>query len=577
ITRQQWDLADPIVAEPYSIEIASRDRDDAAQPLTVPRLDKIDLQSGPDLPADAHFASKLFQSRTVTIAALRSTGLPIIECDYLAIGGGLGSFAWVDHLRVFGVPAEAIRVVGINARCYQNWSRYCNNSQIPPHERIRSNGVSAPDNVWGFPGYATREVWRSLARGNIVGFGPLLQVFLEPALADTYTPKLADVTASLDREMMRIGWHNMLIQARAEALRWTADGRYVLAFRREESGAAGERNGFAVARFVHICTGYPATNFTGDLRAFKADERNASVHHAVVNAYEPHEQVYREIESKGRSETVIVRGRGIVASRVLQRLYEARQKNPLLRVIHQMRSRIVKGSKYGWARRPVFSHVDLQPFNWPKACWGGSLRKKIENAGPEQRPHALKALGGTSTASRRDWKALIRDGIRNGWYKPMFGTIEGMNAGGSPADPKVIVRFKWDNGQQETIEADFLIDCTGLIAEITASPFLADLVSTYSLARNKAAGASSELRQAGLSVTPNFEITGLANGLGHAYAAGSITQNGPYAPVDSLLGLQYAALRSIEHLVSLHAPSLHRPGPLRSFSQWLKWCNKVSP
>ena len=58
----------------------------------------------------------------------------------------------------------------------------------------------------------------------------------------------------------------------------------------------------------------------------------------MVNAYEDHAEIYDDLEQKGG--TVLIRGRGIVASRVIQRIYEARAKNPNIRILHLNRSAI---------------------------------------------------------------------------------------------------------------------------------------------------------------------------------------------------------------------------------------------
>ena len=72
------------------------------------------------------------------------------------------------------------------------------------------------------------------------------------------------------------------------------------------------------------------------------------------------------------------------------------------------------------------------------------------------------------------------------------------------------------------------------------------------------------MRLAGLAVNNSFEIAGLQNGRGRVWAAGVVTASGPYAAVDSFLGLQFAALRSVDHLGALRAPGVSRFGPLRS-------------
>ena len=53
------------------------------------------------------------------------------------------------------------------------------------------------------------------------------------------------------------------------------------------------------------------------------------------------------------------------------------------------------------------------------------------------------------------------------------------------------------------------------------------------------------------------------------YASGAMTLGGPYAGVDSFLGLQYAALRAADDMAAVGA--LPRIGPLRSARGWWGW------
>ena len=98
----------------------------------------------------------------VKISDLRASGYTLDEADYGAVGGGLGSYIWVDFLRIFGVKSSQIVAVGIvpldqdgnippneNQKPYWHYQELCLNSQIPPHERLRSNSDSCPDNIWG--------------------------------------------------------------------------------------------------------------------------------------------------------------------------------------------------------------------------------------------------------------------------------------------------------------------------------------------------------------------------------------------------------------------------------------------
>lgn len=122
--------------------------------------------------------------------ALHATGLPVDECDYLAVGAGLGSFIWTDLLRISGVRADKIVALGLEAEPYARYKRLCLNSQIPLYERLRSNSDSCPDNIWGWPSYALREAWHDITQGKPnSAFRYLWQVFAEPTFIETYTPR----------------------------------------------------------------------------------------------------------------------------------------------------------------------------------------------------------------------------------------------------------------------------------------------------------------------------------------------------------------------------------------------------
>ena len=297
----------------------------------------------------------------------------------------------------------------------------------------------------------------------------------------------------------------------------------------------------------------------------------------MFNAYENHEAVYRTIEQNPRAATVVVRGRGIVASRIIQRLYEARRKNRSITIVHQMRTPVGRneGHRYKRAQRYVYNHIENQAFNWPKACWGGEILREVERATPEERAKIYEAIGGTTTADRRDWRNIIQIGIGGGWYRPVFGDFETLELVKTDQGPKIEMRLRArGNESAAEVVADFVIDCTGLIGDIMHSPCLRDLAETYNLPRNPSVSGD---KTGGIGVTPDYEISALRNGTGRAYAAGQITLGGPQPAVDSFLGLQYAALRSADHLAVLGAPNISLFGPLRSFSQWIKWCTNLAP
>ena len=510
------------------------------------------------------FPPPIFQALEVEVQDLHATGLPVDEVDYATIGAGLGSFVWVDCLRIYGVKTSQIAALGIEPQPYSRYKQLCLSSQIPLHERLRSNSDSCPDNVWGWPSYALREAWHDVTKGHLgAGLGYLWQVFAEPTFAQTYTPRAGNVFDSLDREARRIGWDKIFCYGSVRSIRKTTDGRYAIAFSR--TNTARRAHAFLISRFVHIATGYPAIKFLPDLQAYREKTLDFK---SVVNAYEPHDHVYQHLEQFGG--TVMIRGRGIVASRIVQRVYEARARNPEIRLVHLMRSPKPQGNKFGTSQRRVKHHYEFQPFNWPKACWGGELRIMLEKADPQQRQRLIADWGGTTTADRRDWQRIVEEGINQGWYKIEFGNVEKVER-----QHDCIITYiqeKKFKGQMR-LEADFIIDATGLDANVKASPLLNDLVTHYNLSLNPLGR---------LSVSNDFELVEMRSpftqgGKGRMYAAGAITLGGLYAAVDSFLGLQYAALCSVDSLAKTKAPGLHRLNLLSSSLQWLKWVANQSP
>ncbi len=107
------------------------------------------------------------RQQIIPLSELHRSRLPVMETTYLAVGGGIGSFTWVDHLRIYGVPAEQIMAIGLEPAPMGRYQRLCRNSQIPLYERLRSNSESCPDNIWGWPSYGLREIWHSRGRGDI--------------------------------------------------------------------------------------------------------------------------------------------------------------------------------------------------------------------------------------------------------------------------------------------------------------------------------------------------------------------------------------------------------------------------
>ncbi|MFN6478776.1 FHA domain-containing protein [Nostoc sp. DedQUE07] len=563
-TRSVLVNGDTLQIGPYLIAVtfgASAAAPDTSPPSTIhfnANTNRPDpsLPVQPLTPVASNFPPLAFQAQKVSVQALHATGLPVDESDYLAIGAGLGSFLWTDLLRISGVPADKIVALGLEAEPYARYKRLCLNSQIPLYERLRSNSDSCPDNIWGWPSYALREAWGDLAKGQMKSaFKYLWQVFAEPTFAETYTPRAGNVFDSIDRETKRIGWNQIYRYGRVRVIRKTDDGRYCVAYSRGPGNYA-----FLVSRYLHLATGYPAIQFLPDLQAYREKYQDFT---SVVNAYEAHDRVYEQLEQHGG--TVLIRGRGIVASRIVQRIYEARKRNRNIAVLHLMRSPKPQGNKFQNTQRLVKNHYEFQPFNWPKACWGGELRAMLEKATPDERKRLLADWGGTTTADRRDWQQITAQGLSEGWYQITFGEVLDVER---DAQNRTITRIREQSFGEKKLFADFIVDATGLDAKVDANPLLADLVKHYNLPVNHLGR---------LTVANNFELVEMRSDRGQMYAAGAITLGGPYAAVDSFLGLQYAALVAVDGLAAARAPGVQRLNVLSSFSQWLKWVLNQSP
>jgi len=496
--------------------------------------------------------------RQVPISELHKSGLPMTETTYLAVGGGLGSFSWVDMLRIGGVPASEIISIGNRSRPYGRYRQLCRNSQIPDWERLRSNSDSCPDNMWGWPGYAVREIWQDIVKGDIPSaLRTAWQIFGEPTFSETYTPRSGTVFDSIDREAQRIKWGDIWRRGYVRAIRQTDDGRYVVLYSGQEPGTEKQMY-LVLATYLHLAVGYPAIRFLPDLCDYRMESEDTS---RVVNAYEKHDHVYDSLQKNGG--TVLVRGRGIVASRIFQRIFEVRRENTKVSVLHLMRSPTPVGNTYGRTQRSVKNHWEYQPFNWPKAAWGGDLKELLEDSTDPVRNSLLNDWGGTTTADRTDWQDIVQAGLNEGWYQRAFGKVRDVNFDPSTGKISTNIQESTYIQKESKLEADFVIDATGLESSIDDHPLLRDLATQYNLKRNP------KMR---LAVSNAFEVEGMRNNhRGRFYASGVATLGGPYAAVDSFLGLQYAALASVDNLVSIGAPHLRSIDGVYSLLQWIRW------
>ncbi|MBE3204984.1 MULTISPECIES: hypothetical protein [Parafrankia] len=501
-------------------------------------------------PVRGDLTPQLLETSVWTDRMLAEAGIPVHDTSLVTVGGGIGSFVLVDYLRIAGAPTSAIRVLSNIDHPWQTYRYLTRVSQIPDHERIRSDSGSTPDNIWAFPSYAVREAFA--ARGLRGFLAPLWQVATEPVFSDYFTPRIGAVFESMAREADRISYREMLVSGQVRMVRRRAGGGYLTIITPPKGHAPTRRVAFR-SQHVHLGVGYPGLKFLPDLQEYRS--RYGDVRR-VVNAYEPHEHVYDELIR--RPATVVVRGAGIVASRILDRLITDRDRHQAgTHIVHLFRT-YVRGS-HGpsvFMRRRGGDGWAYQGFNYPKSVWGGQLKARMRTLEGDERKALYDTIGGTNTPRRRRWQADLARGRHEGWYVTRVGEVERLAPG---TDGTVVTRVRTADGMLE-IPAAYVIDATGLVADIREHRVLADLLD------HSGAGHNPLGR---LDVERTFEVRGTRSGPGRLYASGAATLGGYFPGVDTFLGLQIAAQEICDDLASQgFVPHL---GVARSVSQWARW------
>lgn len=524
--------------------------------ISLPGIRRQDEERPPPGGGRGDLTDELVQTDAWTDQMVADAGLPIIDVPFISVGGGIGSFTMADFLRVAGLPATSFKALGATDAPWTTYEYLTRVSQIPRQERLRSDSGSCPDNLWGFPAYAVREAWS--AKGIIKKLDPLWNVFTEPILTDYYTPRAGQVFTAMEKEAQRIGWAQMHEKGLVRMVRRRHGGGYFTIFTPEVNTTGTKRVAYR-STYVHLAIGYPGLRFLDDLQAYRQTYEDYT---RVVNAYEPHEHVYDELKRKPG--TVVVRGGGIVASRVLQRLIDDRdQFGAQTQINHLFRTYI--DSSHGpspFMRRKGAHGWAHQGFNWPKGAWGGQLKARLEGLEGEQRKALYQVMGGTNTPHRKLWLKQLARGRAEGWYRTEVGVVTEVVPG---PDATVVTRIDTARGQLE-VPANYIIDCTGLEADIREHRVLADLMDHSGAGRNV---------MGRLDVERTFQIRGTDAPPGRMYAVGSATLGGYYCGVDSFLGLQYACLQVADDLA--RQGFVPRIGPGRSVSQWWKRMRGVQP
>ena len=278
----------------------------------------------------------------------------------------------------------------------------------------------------------------------------------------------------------------------------------------------------------------------------------------MVNAYEPHEHVYERL--RVAPGTVVIRGGGIVASRVLQRLIDDRDRYGLqTQIIHVFRTYITGAhGPHLWMRRRGGDGWAYQGFNYPKSVWGGQLKARDAQAGGRGAGATrTRSMGGTNTPKRKLWQQQMARRRRERLVPPVPGRGHVDDAG--PAEHRAASSDD-DTGRRHRSRPLAVIDCTGLEADIREHRVLADLLDHGGAGRNPLGR---------LDVERNFEVKGTRSRAGRMYASGS-------GHPRRLLPRR----RHVPRPADRRPGDRRRPGqagfcttfgPLRSTSQWWRW------
>lgn len=417
-----------------------------------------------------------------------------LEKKFVTIGGGIGSFCYHSALRIHGVASNDIAVITPHKKPYHQFKIYCDEIDL---DKLRSDSSSRPDNFWGFPGYGLQKAIHLIKQGEILkGLRILFQLFMEPFLVSYYCPTPNDVFKAINKEAKRTDWDKSLHLGKALSLSKLDNGQYEVRFEDLKS-----KKHSIIAEHVHLALGHGLSNFNAN------------------------KNIFSNIKSKGG--TVLVRGRGTSAARMIARLLEIKSKKRI-EVVSLHRNELPDYADSRRLKQRQFMNWRIQQFNWPKSAFSGELMEKVREAGTRK---YFPQWGLPSTTPDKKWISLINKSIKEGRYKIVFS--------------------------ENNIKADYIIDCTGFNENPKLNKFYHSLIRKYNLDLNYLGN---------IKTGRNFEIEKLCSYNGRVSISGVGSAGSFYGPVDSFFGHQFAVSTIIKN-----TPSIKPLSTIDSIKQWFKW------
>ena len=242
--------------------------------------------------APGDLTDQLIDTDFWTDEMVAEAGIPIVDVPFVTVGGGIGSFVTVDYLRIAACPTDSDP--GARRRWTHPWQTYeylTRGLADPPRRAAALRLRVAPGQHLGLP-LATRcaRPWRHGIVKKLARCGTCSPSRSSPTTTRRRPARpsrrwSARPTGSATPEMVVKGQVRMVRGATAAATSRSSP--------RPRAPRATKRVAYR-SQYVHIAVGYPGLKFLPDLQGYRTRPPD---YRQVVNAYEPHEHVYEQLQA----------------------------------------------------------------------------------------------------------------------------------------------------------------------------------------------------------------------------------------------------------------------------------------